>query len=54
VKIIKEISPGLFVVELKNKQFEGYRLATQEDLISGKTLRFYTEEHYEELFGRGK
>jgi hypothetical protein len=51
-KIIKKLDNDLFVVEVRTKNFEGYRLANQEDLNSGKTLSLFTEENYSELFGR--
>jgi hypothetical protein len=51
-KVIKELSTGSFVIEIKTKLFEGYRLATQEDLNSGKTLNLFMEENWKEIEGR--
>lgn len=51
-EIIKQIDKDSFVIEIKNKSFEGRRLATQEDISSGKKLMLFFEENYEELKGK--
>jgi hypothetical protein len=51
-KVIKKLDNDLYIIEIKNKMFEGRRLANQEDLNSGKNLMLFTEENYEEIYGK--
>lgn len=51
-RIIKELDRGVFIIEIKTKMFEGRRLATQEDLNSGRVLNLFMEENWQELEGR--
>ena len=50
--VIKQLDRDSFVIEIKNKSFEGRRLATQEDISSGKKLMLFFEENYEDLKGK--
>jgi hypothetical protein len=50
--IIKQLDRDSFIVEIKTKDFEGRRLATQEDISSGKNLNLFYEENYAELKGK--
>ena len=51
-KVIRKLDNDLYVIEIKNKLFEGRRLATQEDLNSGMNLTLFTEDNYQELMGK--
>jgi len=49
MKIIKNISNDLFVIEIRTNDFEGYRLATLEEIKSGVILRLFSEENYQDI-----